>query len=255
MNEESSYLDFLRTFAEAMPAQYRARHDAFAIADHARLVYERADRALNVGAFRGSEDVGTPMCIVSRDQPTLVSALSRALVLTRFDVVAAEAYTPQPSLRLKGIVGLFWVGRRSKPGPLSVAEARMLREVILGLANRADGVRSTNRMEVGGRPNCLRDDAQVRFVEGQDGNLATVEVEAADRAGVLQALVKALLAQQVQIVHCEVQVAGGRVRDRFRLVDHHGGSIAPSRWREIQVHVLDAMSQTVMPPSGNLMMA
>jgi UTP:GlnB (protein PII) uridylyltransferase len=87
----------------------------------------------------------------------------------------------------------------------------------------------------------------VRFLEGLDGNLSVLEVETKVRSGLLPTLVDVFVAERLQIVQCEVQASGDRVRDRFRLVEFDGGSIAPSRWLQIQTHVLDAIAKTAEP--------
>ena len=84
----------------------------------------------------------------------------------------------------------------------------------------------------------------VRFLEGQDGSLATLEVETDDRSGLLLAISRALFDQRVQIVSSEVRTQGQRVLDRFSLVELDDSPIASARRLEIQVAILSAIEMT-----------
>ena len=81
----------------------------------------------------------------------------------------------------------------------------------------------------------------VRFIEGEDGTFATLEVETFDRSGLLLALSQALFAQRVQIVGSQVKTRGGRVFDRFHIVEFDNKPISPARRLDIQVAVLTAI--------------
>jgi UTP:GlnB (protein PII) uridylyltransferase len=250
MRRAGGYLKFLRDCSKAMPQSYHVRYDAFAVADHARIIFDRGDQLVHAGAFRGDREHGTPVCIAGGDRQAVFSALSRAVVLARFDVAAAEAYTVELEDEAPHVMALVWV-RRANGQPLDEAELTLLLDVLVAVANRDDKVRRT--VPTSKRRPTVRaaKSAQVRFLEGLDGNLSVLEVETSDRSGFLSALVDVLLAQQLEIIHCEVQASGGRVRDRFRLVESNGASVAPWRWREIQVHVLDAIAQSVGVPEGS----
>jgi hypothetical protein len=137
MAEATGYFDYLRTYAAAMPRAYRIRYDAFSVADHARIAFERNKRNVNAGTFRAPTGGATPLCIVGDDHSSIVSALSRATVLTRFDVVGGEAYTLDPRLERGSVVALFWVRRAgSKRGALRDEEALLLVDLIVAIGNR-----------------------------------------------------------------------------------------------------------------------
>ena len=81
----------------------------------------------------------------------------------------------------------------------------------------------------------------VRFIEGEDGTFATLEVETFDRSGLLLSLSQALFSQRVQIVGSQVKTRGGRVFDRFHIVEFDNKPISPARRLEIQVAILSAI--------------
>lgn len=245
MAHVSTFFEYLRAFARAVPREYRQRYDAFALSDIARIAYERGDRPLNAGRYRCGASGAVPVCVVARDHQSLVSSMSRAIVLTRAEVTGAEAFTLDSDTGVDGVVGLFAVRSDSKGDRLRREQANLIIELLVALGDRSTDVR---RAAMGPRraPSGDTMDTTVRFLEGMDGTLSVLEVETRKRSGLLSTLVDVFMAERLQIVHCEVQAWGDRVRDRFRLVEHDGGSIAPSRWLQIQSHVLDAIARTTV---------
>ncbi|HYO97899.1 MAG TPA: hypothetical protein VER33_25510, partial [Polyangiaceae bacterium] len=81
----------------------------------------------------------------------------------------------------------------------------------------------------------------VRFIENADGNFSTLEVETGDRSGLLLALSQALFQQGVQIIGSQVKTVGGRVYDRFHIVELDNSAIGAPRRLEIQVAILSAL--------------
>ena len=81
----------------------------------------------------------------------------------------------------------------------------------------------------------------MRFVEGSDGCLSTLEVETEDRTGLLLSLARALFAARVQIVRSEVRTVEDQVFDRFTITEPNGGPVNAERRLAIQVAVLSAL--------------
>lgn len=234
--------DFVREFAESMPEAYRRAHPAESIAAHARASAERGARPANVGPCGAPQADQHGLCVVADDRPGLLAAISAALVLEGLDVIDAEAHTRKTPAGRAEAVDIFWV-RRSKPEdrsrPLTAEDTRRLADVLCALLEgRLDAQALRERAAAPARPTS---ETVVRFLEGADGGLSTLEVETDDRSGLLMALAQALFDQRVQIVESEVRTKAGRVFDRFHIVELDGRAIGPERRLEIQVAVLSAV--------------
>lgn len=255
MTTTDAYFDFVRLFTHALPESYRARYDAFAIADHARTVLERGQRALNAAAFRSGDARGTPVCVVADRRETLLAVLSRATVVTRLDVADGEAYTLRERHGPSGVMGLFTVRPRGSTRPLTREEKKLFLDVLAALGDSGCGQGGAPRMRscsaaAVSLPRGQSPSTRVRFREGMDGNLCALEVETDLRSGLVQHLIEILLSERFEIVECEVESTGGRVCDRFRLVESDGASVSPSRWRDLQTRVLEAVALTSPEPGA-----
>lgn len=235
--------DFLRSFAASLPASYRNNFEASAIETHARIARERESAPANIGAFFSNRVPGAAICVIADDRPGLLATISAALVLCGLDVIEAEAYTRRIPGKHDEAVDIFWV-RHEDPADhrlrLGSEEILQLCQTLIGLI---EGKLDRKKADPGSRPAITpaAKETVVRFIEGQDGTFATLEVETFDRSGLLLALSQALFAQRVQIVGSQVKTRGGRVFDRFHIVELDNKPISPSRRLEIQVAVLSAI--------------
>jgi UTP:GlnB (protein PII) uridylyltransferase len=235
--------DFLRSFAASLPASYRGNFEAGAIAAHARIARERESAPANIGAFFSNRVPGAAICVVADDRPGLLATISAALVLCNLDVIEAEAYTRRVAGQHDEAVDIFWVRREASADqgqPLSHDEILQLCQTLIGLI---DGKLDRKRVDTSARSTVTpaAKETVVRFIEGEDGTFATLEVETFDRSGLLLSLSQALFSQRVQIVGSQVKTRGGRVFDRFHIVELDNKPISPARRLEIQVAILSAI--------------
>jgi [protein-PII] uridylyltransferase len=235
--------DFLRSFAASLPDSYRANFDASAIAAHARIARERESAPANIGAFFSNRVPGAAICVVADDRPGLLATISAALVLCGLDVIEAEAYTRRIPGQHDEAVDIFWVRHENRADHrlrLGHEEITQLCQTLIGLI---EGKLERKRADPSSRPPITpaAKETVVRFIEGQDGTFATLEVETFDRSGLLLALSQALFAQRVQIVGSQVKTRGNRVFDRFHIVEFDNKPISPARRLEIQVAILSAI--------------
>ena len=234
--------DFLRSFAASLPASYRANFEAGAIATHARIARERESAPANIGSFFSPRVPGAAICVVADDRPGLLATISAALVLCNLDVIEAEAYTRRVPGQHDEAVDIFWVRREAasaQPNSLSQEETLQLCQTLIGLI---EGKLDRKRVDTSTRAvTPAAKETVVRFIEGEDGTFATLEVETFDRSGLLLALSQALFSQRVQIVGSQVKTRGGRVFDRFHIVELDNKPISPTRRLEIQVAILSAI--------------
>ena len=235
--------DFLRSFAASLPASYRANFEASAIATHARVARERESAPANIGAFFSNRVPGAALCVVADDRPGLLATISAALVLCGLDVIEAEAYTRRIPGKHDEAVDVFWV-RHEDPADhrllLSNEEIVRLCQTLIALI---EGKLERKKADPSNRPTVTpaAKETVVRFLEGEDGTFATLEVETFDRSGLLLALSQALFSQRVQIVGSQVKTRGGRVFDRFHIVEFDSKPISSARRLEIQVAILSAI--------------
>jgi [protein-PII] uridylyltransferase len=244
---EAQSPDSENAFEASMPASYRKNFDGAAIAVHARLAKSRPAHAVKVGSFPSGRP-GTALCVVADDRPGLLATISAALVIQRLDVIEAEAYTRREHGRPDEAVDVFWV-RHDPPekrgAPVTAEDIEGLRTTLMGLLEgRVDRERASDPGLV--RPETPSSvETVVRFLEGDDGSFATLEVETGDRSGLLLALAQALFQQRVQIIASQVKTNGVRVFDRFSIVELDGKPIGAPRRLEIQVAVLTAVDPIV----------
>ena len=235
--------DFLRSFAASLPESYRNNFEASAVAAHARVARERESAPANIGAFFSNRVPGAAICVVADDRPGLLATISAALVLCGLDVIEAEAYTRRIAGRHDEAVDIFWV-RHEDPADhrlrLSHEEIVQLCQTLIGLI---EGKLDRRKPDAASRAAATpaAKETVVRFIEGEDGTFATLEVETFDRSGLLLSLSQALFAQRVQIVGSQVKTRGGRVFDRFHIVEFDNKPISSARRLEIQVAILSAI--------------
>lgn len=247
--------DFLRSFAASLPESYRGNFDASAVAAHARIARERKSAPANIGAFFSNRVPGAALCVVADDRPGLLATISAALVLCNLDVIEAEAYTRRVAGQHDEAVDIFWVRHESGGEErlrLSHDETLRLCQTLIGLI---EGKLDRKRVDPSSR-SALTPAAKetvVRFIEGEDGTFATLEVETFDRSGLLLSLSQALFSQRVQIVGSQVKTRGGRVFDRFHVVEFDNKPISPARRLEIQVAILSAVDP--VPDDGEAISA
>lgn len=233
--------EFIREFSESMPARYRRRYEPRAVAQHARVAAERGKALAHVGNFESSAAPGTAICVVADDRPGLLATISAAFVLAGLDVINAEAYTRKTRTGRAEAVDVFWVRRgpqSSRRAPLDASEVDGLRSSLLGLLS---GKLVPELGTTAVPAEYTSSETVVRFLEGNDGQLTTLEVETRDRSGLLLLLSQALFQQRVQIVSSEVKTDGDRVLDRFDIEELDHSPITPQRRLAIQVAVLSAV--------------
>jgi [protein-PII] uridylyltransferase len=228
-------------FVESMPRGYRYVFSPRGIADHARLSRERDGGTARVGRFHSRRDLGAAaICVVAADRPGLLATISAALVAHQLDVVHAEAYTRHVNEGAYEAVDVFWVRDLQSTNVEQVTDER-LAALEHTLVDLIEGRRDLTELTGIARRTDRAYEANVRFIEDDDGQLTTLEVETVDRSGLLLALAQALFEQRVQITRSEVRTEGDRVHDRFVLLELDGSQIQPARRLDIQVAILAAI--------------
>jgi UTP:GlnB (protein PII) uridylyltransferase len=242
---------YAHRFVESLPASYRSAFRPEVMAMHARLAEER----VGVVAIRTFERRGdlAGVCIIANDVPGLLAIISEAMVLCDLDVVNAEAFTRRDGERAEA-VDLFWLRKVFDDRVLSLEEADVERlgETLEGLlVHTLESGKASPPLATG----LSSSESRVRFIEDEEGALSTLEIETEDRSGLLLSVSKALFAQRVQVLRCEVRTESPRrVVDRFKIAENDGTPVGPTRRLEIQVAVLNAIEpakrlSSTLPPA------
>lgn len=241
---DDSFLPFLRTFADSLPSAYRDRHDARAITDHAKLALDRSGGEVRVGSFRCTRGRGLPVCVVVDDGPGLLSRVAAAFVMSRLDVVEAEAYSRTTATGVEA-VDLFWVrdaaahGDGLWIGPEEIARFRGMLVVLLDDTLDPASLERSAPAGFGG--------TRMRFVTDDAGSLVAIDIETLDRPGLLFTLTSALFAQRLRIERSEIRTVRGRVFDRFYVREMDGAAVPAERREPIEREI----SRALRSPSGN----
>ena len=238
---------FVRSFAASLPESYRKNFDAAAIAQHARTSLERGNATANVGAFFSNRIPGDALCVVAEDRPGLLATISAALYACNLDVIEAEAYNRRINRTQYEAVDVFWVRHDTASRRGARVSKEEIAELQKTLAGLLEGKLERRRLGDSQRPTATPSSCEtvVRFIENADGDFATLEVETGDRSGLLLALSQALYQQRVQIIGSQVKTLGGRVFDRFHIVELDHLPISPARRLEIQVAILSAIDPVI----------
>jgi UTP:GlnB (protein PII) uridylyltransferase len=224
--------DEFERFLGTMPQDYRASYSNQIIELHRKVCERRGSAGVNVGIFETRRGL-VGLCIAAEDRAGLLAMITEAFLVCGLDVVAGDTFTRNVG-NTKEAVDLFWV-RSPSGADVGSTDVDKLRSTLLGLsASYATPVPPALGGPLG------RSNSTVRFIEDENGALATLEVETEDRSGLLLALSRALHAQRAQIVRSEVRTEAGRVLDRFVITEADGTPVGAARRLEIQVAVLSA---------------
>jgi len=240
--------DFVvRDFIHTMPQSYRARFDAAAAREHARIAHERGRRLAHAGLFGKTHGAGPALCVVARDAPGLLASISASLMLEGFDITQADAYTRRLRRGAYEAVDLFWVRRERQDSivPLTDEDASAVRATLVEVLSGSGSLRPPPRAASGETPGAA--ETSIRFTEPEAGNWLTLELEANDRTGLLLAVTSALFSEGVQIIGSRIVTRGLRAHDRFDLVESDGSRLAGTRLRRIQLAVLAAVDGPSVP--------
>ncbi len=237
-----------RGFRDSLPPSYRDRFEAAAVEAHAQLALARGAAPCKLGLFEDPK-TGQALVVVAQDRPGILALATHALTAEGVDIADAEFYTRARAAEEGGereALAVYWpqVGAdgtgRLTPERVECISARLSALLAGAVESLPPAVEAPLPERAGGQ------ETTVRFVDGSDGHLSVLEVETADRSGLLLGLARALFARRVQIVRSEVRTVGSRVLDRFTIQEPDGSSVSPARRFEIQVAVLTAIE----PGSG-----
>ncbi|MGH7436099.1 MAG: hypothetical protein ACRENE_10540 [Polyangiaceae bacterium] len=234
--------DAVAGFRASMPARYRESFDGAATREHAAIVGRREGQPAHVEIWKHVPQGGAVACVVADDRPGLLSLISATLVAQSLDVVSAQAYTRSRPEGGAEAVDLLWLRRDADhPLPIRAADAARVSELLCALLTGDLTIESVLR-KPGGRASLPPGaGTRVTFNETASQGLSVLTVETYDRPGLLLAVTLALFNARLQIVSTEAETTGGRVVDRFSIVELDGRPIERNRRGTVQTAVLAAI--------------
>lgn len=238
MADPEPWLDFVRS----MPATYTQVFTPQEIEEHARIVAERGKRPAYASLWRTLPSGLSIFCVVTSDRPGVVALISAAFVAHQLDVCSAQIYSRKRKDRTSEAVDFFWV-HGSGSSALSVAKrhracARTIQDFLSGSSEPELADSSARLMRA---PNI---EARVEiFPRTVDGREWEVQVEVADRTGLLHAIARTLYRQGLEIVHCDVRTSAGIARDRFTIASVNGSSLEFSAAERLKTALLAAIAE------------
>lgn len=231
----------VENFIATMPVRYIQTFEAAAVEQHARTARARGNRAVNLGLFDSLGRKGTALCVVAPDRPGLLAITTLAFVTCGLDIIGAEVFTRRVADDCDEAVDLFWV-RRQPPldaVKLKPADIRRIRDTLIGMLKRAPK-ELLPPAPLGSRTPAATG-TLVRFLEDTAGRFATVEIESADRTGLMFGVCQALFHEGIQIVGSRITTSNGRVKGRFDITELSELPIEQARRHVIKLAILSAV--------------
>jgi [protein-PII] uridylyltransferase len=240
---------WVKNFSASLPGSYRNRYDSEQIRLHAAIARSRGSSPARIGIVPVTGE-GLGICVVARDAPGLFSHIAAALRLQGFDIVHAEAYTRRLEGGDREVLDLFRLQPQQGRPPIASAATDVAAAISATLLDILAGKVDPSQAQPAPQPEPAGTfhDTRVRFIEGDDGALCTLEVETDDRSGLLFTLARALSNQQVSVERSEVSTVNSRVLDRFTLAEQDGTPISEARRLHIQVAVITAIEALAWQP-------
>ncbi|HEY6559271.1 MAG TPA: [protein-PII] uridylyltransferase [Polyangiaceae bacterium] len=233
--------DFVNEYLDSMPEQYLLSNSPREIASHARvaqraagspvtaeIVPSRHPEVAELCVVVGQRTNQTELCVVARDRPGLLAAISAALSASRLEVYAAQINSRRLADGSMQAVDLFWVrdrveGVHAVTAALPKLELDMLR-VIAGqippeeLLKRRPSSRWSERPTPPVQTEIIVDNrASARHT--------VIEVITRDRPGVLYTVSRAFHELGLTIAIAKINTEGARVTDVFYVSELHGGKL------------------------------
>jgi [protein-PII] uridylyltransferase len=234
----------LENFIATMPPRYGQTFQVAAIEQHARTSRARGVRSVNLGLFEATGRKETALCVVAPDRPGLLAITTLTFVKCGLDIIAAEVFTRRVAEASDEAVDLFWV-RRQHPRdaiPLKPSDIRKIRNTLIEMIKRAP-----SEILPGASLNSKTPAATgtlVRFLEDAEGRFAVLELESADKTGLMFEVCQALFSEAIQIVGSHISTRNGRVQGRFEITEHTELPIEASRRHLIKLAILSAIDGT-----------
>ncbi|HMJ12914.1 MAG TPA: [protein-PII] uridylyltransferase [Polyangiaceae bacterium] len=232
---------FVDEYLDSMPEQYLLSNTPREIASHARVALRAAGSPVSAEIVPsrhpdvaelcvvvGERTNQTELCVVARDRPGLLAAISAALSASRLEVYAAQINSrrlPDGSLQA---VDLFWVrdrveGVQAVTAALPKLELDLLK-VIVGQVAPEELLKRRRSSRWSERP-APPVQTEVIVDNRASARHTVIEVITRDRPGLLYTLSRAFHELGLTIAIAKINTEGARVADVFYVSELQGGKI------------------------------
>jgi len=222
---------FVESLLDSMPERYLLSNPPEAIAAHAELVRRHGTEGASVALVPSRHPEAAEICVVARDRPGLLAAITAALSAHRLHVDAAQIHSRlrgplEPDPGTVQAVDLFWV--RDPSGGVSEVPAaldrvrRSLERALAGQIQPAQLVAGQSRRARGEPEVPTRITIDNRASPGH----TVIEVIARDRPGLLFALADTIYRQGLSIAVAKITTEGTRATDVFYVSEQSGTKVA-----------------------------
>lgn len=229
----------LARFIGSMPERYLLANTPQAIVAHAELSRTHGGRTASVALVPSRHPEAAEICVIARDRPGLLAAITAAIAASRLEVHAAQIHS-----RVVGEAGaeveavdLFWVRDRGE-GASGVARSlpKLERDLTAILAGETSPIELAGRRRASFRSE--RASPKVKIQVSVDDRASprhtVIEVVARDRPGLLFAIAGALHGLRLSISVAKINTEGSRVADVFYVNEEGGAKVAPGK-RSVEV--------------------
>ena len=237
----------VEAFLESMPDRYLLANGPKSIAEHAKVVAERGERAAHVARVEARHPEAAELCVVAVDHPGLLAGIAAAITANRLEVLGAQVYSRTAGASEVEAVDLFWV--RDRDGGTDGVERalpRLVRDLDDVCAGRVDAAELLSARVGSDSPWRERPSpavpTEVLVDDRASPRHTVVEVIAKDRPGLLYLLATALHDLGLSIALSKINTEGTRVADVFYVNELDGSKIKPGpRYAEIRATLVQAI--------------
>ena len=243
--ERAARRSFLAQFIGSMPERYLLANTPKAIVAHAELARTHGASPASVALVPSRHPEAAEICVIARDRPGLLAAITAAIAASRLEVHAAQIHTRAVEGADVQAVDLFWVRDRGE-GVSGVARAlpKLQRDLAAILAGEASPIELGRQRSAGQRieKSSPKVKIQVAVDDRASPRHTVIEVVARDRPGLLFAISEALHGLRLSISVAKINTEGTRVADVFYVSEEGGAKVAPGkRSVEVQTQLLAAL--------------
>jgi [protein-PII] uridylyltransferase len=246
----------LSDFDETICAAALARHsdsywlsfDAPAHERHARLLetLQSGGKALALSADSNAFRAVTEIVVSTADRPGLFSALAGAITASGGSIVDAKIFTTTDGLALDVFSVQDAEGSPfGDPRRIERLRSNILRTLAGAVIPRAPMLRAAGRKRAG----AFEVHPRVRFDNAASAAATVIEVETADRPGLLYDITRAIFESGLSISSAMVATYGERVVDVFYVRDAYGHKLTnPDRLNGIEAQLLHRLGREALEP-------
>lgn len=235
-----------------MPPEYARAFDRETVQYHASLVQDRAPKEVRVALCNRSSSSEVQLCVITEDEPGLLSVVCAALVTHQLDIRSAQIFARKRSGHRDEAIDFFWVRPMRPESPFQIDEARvqLVQNTLTQFLGRAEPTSPEtspphSRRTPTVRPPAFRAQEKTLNLYFEPRALAegrtVLIVEAPDTERLLLTITRTIAKEKLDILASEISTQDDWVHDSFTLADQ-GAPLTDSK----RDHLLAALQQSLL---------